>query len=332
MKNSGILSTLLSVSTAAVFMTGISASASAEASLFDCEVSVDAYDKLVTVSLEGDTVPEDAYTLIFFSYTPTEDGESLERAGTEFPTAEGTYIATVTAKDGSGYTDAGRSEPFTISAAQGSAVQGKDISNGEVSVDTYDKLVTVSLEGDTVPESGYHVIFFSYTPTETGESLERVGTDFPTAPGTYIAAVVANEDSEYTGENRSEPFTIKGESYDLSDSIVYVTTESKLVTVRIQGGLVSSDNYHVIFFSYTPTETGESLERVGTDFPTAPGTYIAAVVANEGSEFSGENRSDPFTIEAVTETNPKTGSELPGLAAFIVSAAAVVIAAKKKLK
>ena len=327
MKRTRILSTLLSVSMAAVCMTGISITASAESSLFDCEVWVDTYDQIVTVSLDGDTVSEDAYTLIFFSYTSTEDGESLERAGTEFPTEEGTYIATVTAKDGSGYTDAGRSEPFTISAAR-----GNDISNGEVWVDTYEQTVTVWLDGDAVPESEYHVIFFSYTPTETGESLERVGTDFPTGEGIYIAAVVANDDSEYTGENRSAPFSPAGESYDLSESIVYVTTESGNVTVRLHGGLVSAENYHVIFFSYTPTETGESLERVGNDFPTAPGTYIAAVVANEDSEYTGENRSDPFTVEAGSDPNPKTGSELPGLAAIMVSSAAIAIKAKKKLK
>ena len=326
MKKSRILSTLLSVSTAAVCMTGSSIAASAEASLFDCEVWADTYDQTVTVVLDGDIVPEDAYTLIFFSYTPTEDGESLERAGTEFPTEEGTYIATVTAKDGSGYTDAGRSEPFTISASL-----GNDISNGEVWVDTYEQTVTVLLDGDTVPESEYHVIFFSYTPTEDGEYLERVGTDFPTEEGTYIAAVVANDGGEYTGENRSAPFSAAGESFDLSDSIVYVTTEAGTVTVRLHGGLVSEENYHVIFFSYTSTETGEILERVGNDFPTAPGTYIAAVVANEDSEFTGENRSDPFTIEAGAETNPKTGSELPGLAALMASTAIVTVA-KKKLK
>ena len=202
----------------------------------------------------------------------------------------------------------------------------------EVWADTYDRTVTVSLDGDTVPETEYHVIFFSYTPIEGGESLERVGTDFPTEEGTYIAAVVANNGSEYTGENRSEPFTIEGESADLSDSIVYVTAESKSVTVRLHGGLVSSENYHVIFFAYEETDGGESLVRVGTDFPTAPGTYIAAIVANEDSEFTGENRSDPFTVEAGEGTNPRTGAGLPELAVLSVSAAAILFSGKRGLK
>ena len=202
----------------------------------------------------------------------------------------------------------------------------------EVLIDTYEQTVTVSIGGDTVPADKYHVIFFSYTPTEGGESLERVGTDFPTASGTYIAAIVANDGSGFTGENRSEPFTVEGESADLSESIVYVTPESKDVTVRLHGGLVPSDAYHVIFFAREEIEGGESLERVGTDFPTEPGTYIAAIVANDDSEFFGENRSDPFTIEAAAETNPRTGAELPGLTLLAISAAAIAFTAKRKLK
>ncbi|GEM_PF-3513312 len=85
-----------------------------------------------------------------------------------------------------------------------------DISEGTVTVDTEKKTVTVKADGETVPESEYHVIYFTYEEIEGGESLTRVGTDFPTEPGTYIAGIVANEDSTlYIGENRSEPFTIK---------------------------------------------------------------------------------------------------------------------------
>ena len=85
-----------------------------------------------------------------------------------------------------------------------------DISEGTVTVDTENKTVTVKADGETVPESEYHVIYFTYEEIEGGESLTRVGTDFPTEPGTYIAGIVANEDSLlYIGENRSEPFTIE---------------------------------------------------------------------------------------------------------------------------
>ncbi len=229
-----------------------------------------------------------------------------------------------------------------------SASADTSLSDCEVWVDVYEQFVTVLVGDENVPEDSYSVIFFSFAPTEGGESPERIGEEFPTAPGTYIAAVVANEGSEYTGENRSEPFTVELDSYeeenehstgedeipDLSDSIVYVTAESQNVTVRLHGGLVSEENYHVIFFTYEEIEGGESLVRAGTEFPTEPGTYIAAIVANESSEFFGENRSDPFTIEtteAAEETNPRTGAELPGLAVLAISAAVVSFTAKRKL-
>ena len=132
-------------------------------------------------------------------------------------------------------------------------------------------------------------------------------------------------------EDSGEISTGEEEVPDLSESIVYVTVESQNVTVRLHGGLVPSDAYHVIFFTYEKIDGGESLTRAGTEFPTEPGTYIAAIVANEGSEFFGENRSDPFTIEAAAENNPGTGTELPaGLAVLAISAAAVIFTAKRK--
>ncbi len=86
-----------------------------------------------------------------------------------------------------------------------------DISEGTVTVDVSSQSVTVTVDGQIVPASEYHVIFFTYEEIDGGESVERVGAEFPTAEGTYIAAVVANDDSElYTGENRSKPFTVSG--------------------------------------------------------------------------------------------------------------------------
>ena len=203
MKRTRILSVFLTVCMIVMCMVGMSISASADTSLSDCEVWVDVYEQTVTVFVGNENIPEDTYSMIFFSYAPTEGGESLERIGEEFPTEEGMYIAVAVAKEGSGYTESGRSEPFSVSI-----VGENDISNGEVWVDVYEQTVTVELNGETVPESEYHVIFFSYTSIEGGESLERVGTDFPTEEGQYIAAVVANEGSEYTGENRSESFRL----------------------------------------------------------------------------------------------------------------------------
>ena len=94
-----------------------------------------------------------------------------------------------------------------------------DLSAGTVTVDTENKTVSAEVDGETVPESEYHVIYFTYEEIEGGETVTRVGTEYPTEPGTYIAAVVANEDSElYTGENRSQPFTIEAAAEDSSES------------------------------------------------------------------------------------------------------------------
>ena len=94
-----------------------------------------------------------------------------------------------------------------------------DLSEGTVTVDTENKTVSAEVDGETVPESEYHVIYFTYEEIEGGETVTRVGTEYPTEPGTYIAAVVANEDSElYTGENRSQPFTVEAAAEDSSES------------------------------------------------------------------------------------------------------------------
>ena len=143
------------------------------------------------------------------------------------------------------------------------------------------------------------------------------------------AAFLNDNAAEVTEDDAVEDISEKTE-YDLSESIVYVTAESKNVTVRLKGGLVPSDAYHVIFFTYEKIDGGESLTRVGSDFPTEPGSYIAAIVANEGGSFFGENRSDPFTIEAAAEeANPETGAELPGMAVIAMTAGAAVVTLRK---
>ena len=101
-----------------------------------------------------------------------------------------------------------------------------------------------------------------------------------------------------------------------------------------------------------------------TEFPTEPGTYIAAVTANEDSEtYIGENRSEPFTIAApddssspddsskkddsskaeenktdssskaattASTSNPSTGTAVAGMSALALAAAAVMATKKKK--
>ncbi len=120
------------------------------------------------------------------------------------PVDPGVYTAKVTVGD------ATASVEYTIN---GTVVTPIDLENCEVTVDTDNKTVSVTYNGETVPESEYHVIFFTYEEIEGGENVTRVGTEFPTEAGTYIAAVVANDDSMgYIGENRSEPFTIEEET------------------------------------------------------------------------------------------------------------------------
>ena len=106
-----------------------------------------------------------------------------------------------------------------------------DLSEGTVTVDTENKTVSAEVDGESVPESEYHVIYFTYEEIEGGETVTRVGTEYPTEPGTYIAAVVANEDSElYTGENRSQPFTVEAAAEDSSES----TPDSKSDTSKAE--------------------------------------------------------------------------------------------------
>lgn len=135
------------------------------------------------------------------------------------PTAKdvGTYYVWFKVIGDENHTD---SEPECLEAAIIEPEASKtDISKGTVTVNAADKAVTVTVDGKTVPASEYHVIYFTYEKTADGESLTRVGTEFPTEPGTYIAAVVANEDSEtYIGENRSEPFTIAAPDSSTPDS------------------------------------------------------------------------------------------------------------------
>ncbi len=209
-----------------------------------------------------------------------------------------------------------------------------------VTVNTDSETVTVTYGDEEVPESEYELLFFSYTSFDGGEQLIRVGEEFPTADGTYVAAVTANEDSDYNGETRSEPFIIGtgvAVSSSLFDAEVIVDAEKKTVTVMLNGEVVPASEYHIIFFTYEKIPGGESLDRAGTDFPTAAGTYIATVTANEGSEFTDSARSEPFTltgdVSAATGAagnNPRTGVSLAGTGVLILAGAALLTAGKKR--
>ena len=198
------------------------------------------------------------------------------------PVNPGVYTAKVTVGD------ATASVEYLI---KGTVVTPIDLEDCDVTVDTDDKTVTVTYDGQTVPESEYHVIFFTYEEIEGGENVTRVGTEFPTEAGTYIAAVVANDDSMgYIGENRSEPFTIEEE------------TESSETEI-----------------SETDSSEAESSEA---DSSTAD--------SSKADSSSTASTSSAAATSASTTTNPATGAAAAGMSALALAAAAFVTAKKKK--
>ena len=154
----------------------------------------------------------------------------------------------------------------------------------------------------------------------------------------YVWYKVIGDENHNDSEPASIEVTIADAKIDISEGTVTADPENKTVTVTVDGKTVPASEYHIIYFTYEKTADGESLTRVGTEFPTEPGTYIAAVVANEDSEtYIGENRSEPFTIAAPepakdtepSDTPPQTGAAA-GMGALAVAAAAVIAAKKRK--
>ncbi|MCR5142936.1 MAG: glycoside hydrolase family 3 C-terminal domain-containing protein [Ruminococcus sp.] len=150
-----------------------------------------------------------------------------------------------------------------------------DISEGTVTVDVAKKTVTVTVDGEIVPESEYHVIFFEYEEIEGGESVTRVGTEFPTEAGTYIAAVVANEDSEtYIGENRSEPFTITASD---SSSETDSSSTSDDSSVADSSGIDDSSSSSASS-SQNPANSSNAAKPSDANPATGAGTALTAVI------------------------------------------------------
>ena len=167
-----------------------------------------------------------------------------------------------------------------------------DLSEGTVTVDTENKTVSAEVDGETVPESEYHVIYFTYEEIEGGETATRVGTEYPTEPGTYIAAVVANEDSElYTGENRSQPFTIEAAAEDSSES----APDSKSDTSKAEESKADTSK----------ADTSKSDTSKAAD-------------------------SSSKAAAAATTSNPATGAAAAGISAAALAAAALVVAKRKE--
>ena len=85
-------------------------------------VTVDTEKKAVSVELDeeldGKKVPEEEYTVLFYTYEKTENDVNLTEIGSDFPTEPGTYIAVATANEESKlYVGANASDTFTVEAA-----------------------------------------------------------------------------------------------------------------------------------------------------------------------------------------------------------------------
>jgi len=155
----------------------------------------------------------------------------------------------------------------------------------------------------------------------------------------YVWYKVLGDENHNDSKPASIEVTIADAKIDISEGTVTVNAADKAVTVTVDGKTVPASEYHIIYFTYEKTAGGETLTRVGTDFPTEPGTYIAGIVANEDSTlYIGENRSEPFTITAPepakdtepSDTPPKTGTAAAGSSlAAVVTAAAIIIKRKK---
>lgn len=172
-----------------------------------------------------------------------------------------------------------------------------DISTGTVTVDTDNKTVTVTVDGETVPESEYHVNFFIYEETEDGEIFTKIGSDFPTEAGTYLAGVVANEDSEiYIGENRSEPFTI---------------TESE------------SDD--------TTPDSSSKKDKSNTKDDTKDKNDPSSS-SSKGSASGTQTSGDSGNAKTPATDNPATGEQMPIATVAVLLGGALIIVGRKNRK
>lgn len=105
---------------------------------------------------------------------------------------------------------------------------------------------------------------------------------------------------------------------DLSDAVVKVDKANKTVTATLNDEELPGDVYKLIFFTYEEIENGEHLERVGTTFPTEPGTYIATITGIEEEGFLYGARSEPFTISRSSGSARSSGGGLPAVSPVTV--------------
>ncbi|MBQ9383159.1 MAG: hypothetical protein IJT87_02865 [Ruminiclostridium sp.] len=206
-----------------------------------------------------------------------------------------------------------------------------------------DALGIASVGADAAAEQinayGYEKMYFIYGIDAPGDVAQGFVFEDGVLDEGFGANLTVQGLAVYMNDGYSVCYVSENDfdAHDLSYAYIEADTVNGEVVVSIGGETVPESEYHVIFFTYEEIDGGESLTRAGTDFPTQAGTYIAAIVANDGSEYTGENRSAPFTVEGAkeenpvtgaAEENPVTGAALPGLAVLAVSMGTAIAATK----
>ena len=306
----------------------------------DLSITASGYDGIydgeahsISVTYEGET---DA---VIYYGTEELTAENFETAGsTENPTftnaGEYTVYFYIVSSNYEADPISGSKE-VNIAKADAAVKTAPEAVSGLIANGEYQELVTA---GET---EGGKLVYAVTTDKDKAPADDEYSETIPTATDEgayYVWYKVIGDENHNDSEPASIEVTIADAKIDISEGTVTADPENKTVTVTVDGKTVPASEYHIIYFTYEKTDDGESLTRVGTEFPTEPGTYIAAVVANEDSEtYIGENRSEPFTIAAPepakdtepSDTPPQTGAAA-GMGALAVAAAAVIATKKRK--
>ena len=306
----------------------------------DLSITASGYDGIydgeahsISVTYEGET---DA---VIYYGTEELTAENFETAGsTENPTftnaGEYTVYFYIVSSNYEADPISGSKE-VNIAKADAAVKTAPEAVSGLIANGEYQELVTA---GET---EGGKLVYAVTTDKDKAPADDEYSETIPTATDEgayYVWYKVIGDENHNDSEPASIEVTIVDAKIDISEGTVTADPENKTVTVTVDGKTVPASEYHIIYFTYEKTADGESLTRVGTDYPTEPGTYIAAVVANEDSEtYIGENRSEPFTIAAPepakdtepSDTPPQTGAAA-GMGALAVAAAAVIATKKRK--
>ena len=196
--------------------------------LTNAAVYVDTGSKTVTVYVDNDDVPVGAYNVQYFpegSDTP---------AGTDFPTEAGTYIAAVSAAEGSGYTGAARSEPFTVTKSADKTPRTTPSYVPDVVPEWSPVHYTITTEA-----TGIGDVIVSDTHPAIGEKVDLTITPYGTyktkvisvtdASGNYVNLNTVSDTSYYFRMPASD-VTISVEFQRVYDIDVYAT---KYGTVKV---------------------------------------------------------------------------------------------------